>query len=63
MRVGPFKDRGHYGRKTVAWTLGLLLAVPAILCRVAGAAGEQIENFMGAVWCWAKPCLYRKGPE
>lgn len=60
-RVGLFKDKGHYGRKTVLWGVRVVIAPLAFVCAMGEAIGENvISPAMIGLHVWAHPCLYRK---
>lgn len=59
---GTYKDRGHYTRKAVAYTVVTLMFPVYALCTVGEKLGEVIGNASSRLHRWSHPCLYAKRP-
>jgi hypothetical protein len=61
-RVGhSLKDKGHYGRKAVGYTILGLLFLPVVLCEGGRVLGEVIySQIVSKLHKWMRPCLYRR---
>ena len=54
------KDKGHYARKAVGYTV-LCLLLPAIAFAEFGRwLGERIYGFTSKLHRWMRPCLYAR---
>jgi hypothetical protein len=63
MRVGnTYKDRGHYGRKAVWLSLGVLLFVPHAVCLGASKLDDVIIHVGERLYKWSHPCLFHRNP-
>ena len=58
-RVGhTLKDKGHYTRKAVGYTILALLLPVAVLCELGRILGEHIDRRVVHLHRWMRPCLY-----
>jgi hypothetical protein len=63
-RVGhTLKDKGHYGRKAVGYTILCLLLPVAVLCEVGTWLGERLSGRVSKLHQWMRPCLYARRPS
>jgi hypothetical protein len=60
-RVGhTLKDKGHYGRKAVGYTVLVLLFLPIVLCEGGRWLGELLYKQTSRLHRWMRPCLYAR---
>ena len=60
-RVGhTLKDKGHYGRKVVGYTILCLLLPVILLCEGGRWLGERLYGLTSKLHRWMRPCLYAR---
>jgi hypothetical protein len=60
-RVGhTLKDKGHYGRKAVGFTILVFLLPVIALCEGGRALGELLYKQTSRLHRWMRPCLYAR---